>query len=261
MWEHYFNTHYHFDPKFICLVGYLDGEYFSMLPIVKGDDYSYPLSCIKKFFRKNNQKIKFRGIPKEYLDAFSKHFDFDYEVSEDEGSFDYIYEADNFRFYKGKKLHKKRNNLNKFLKDFDGRFEYKTISPDNFKDVREFMIEWSEFKTETETLKNEEFGIQKLLDNYKNLDYKISGVYIDGKLEAFTIGNKLNPETVVIHIEKANPKIRGLYQYISQQFLVNEYPEVSWVNRQEDLGIEGLRKSKMSYRPCCFGEKVSIDEV
>ena len=90
---------------------------------------------------------------------------------------------------------------------------------------------------------------------------KIAGIFIDGNLEAFTMGEYLNPNMALIHIEKANPSIRGLYPYINQQFLVNEFSDVEFVNREEDLGIEGLRKAKLSYHPVKFVEKYTVREV
>ena len=106
-------------------------------------------------------------------------------------------------------------------------------------------------------------GIKKIFDNYDILseDVKVGGVYIDGKLEAFSIGEKLTDNMVVVHIEKANAEIRGLYPYINQQFLVNEFSDVEFVNREEDLGIEGLRKAKLSYHPCRFVEKYTVVEA
>ena len=89
----------------------------------------------------------------------------------------------------------------------------------------------------------------------------VCGIFIDGKLEAFTMGEYINPNMALIHIEKANPMIRGLYPYINQQFLVNEFSDVEFVNREEDLGIEGLRKAKLSYHPVKFIEKYTVREV
>ena len=80
-------------------------------------------------------------------------------------------------------------------------------------------------------------------------------------MEAFTIGENINENMAVIHIEKANPEIRGLYPYINQQFLVHEFKDVEFVNREEDLGIEGLRKAKLSYHPCKFVEKYTVMEA
>lgn len=75
------------------------------------------------------------------------------------------------------------------------------------------------------------------------------------------MGELLNNNMALIHIEKANPEIRGLYPYINQQFLVHEFPDVEFVNREEDMGIEGLRKAKLSYHPCKFVEKYTVREA
>lgn len=104
-------------------------------------------------------------------------------------------------------------------------------------------------------------GIHEILKNCSFLNVRMSGVYIDGQLEAFTIGS-YNPleDMAVIHIEKANPEIRGLYQFINQQFLIHEFPDVKLVNREDDLGQEGLRRAKMSYNPCGFARKYLIEQ-
>ena len=114
-----------------------------------------------------------------------------------------------------------------------------------------------------EDMKEELIGIKKLFANFDIIKdrLKIAGIFIDGKLEAFTMGEYINPNMALIHIEKANPMIRGLYPYINQQFLVNEFSDVEFVNREEDLGIEGLRKAKLSYHPVKFIEKYTVREV
>ena len=87
----------------------------------------------------------------------------------------------------------------------------------------------------------------------------MAAVYVDGQMEAFTIGSLNERENMaVIHIEKANPDIKGLYQFINQQFLVNEFPDVALVNREDDVGMEGLRKAKMSYNPIGFARKYMV---
>ena len=112
-------------------------------------------------------------------------------------------------------------------------------------------------------MKEELIGIKKLFANFDIIKdrLKIAGIFIDGKLEAFTMGEYINPNMALIHIEKANPMIRGLYPYINKQFLVNEFSDVEFVNREEDLGIEGLRKAKLSYHPVKFIEKYTVREV
>ena len=102
-------------------------------------------------------------------------------------------------------------------------------------------------------------GIDFVLTNCRYLNYKMGGIYIDGQLEAFSLGVYGHAErTAYIHVEKANPNIRGLYPFISQQFLLHEFPDALYVNREDDMGLEGLRKSKMSYNPILLEEKYEI---
>ena len=101
---------------------------------------------------------------------------------------------------------------------------------------------------------DESVGIKKIFNNYDYLKdrLKIAGIYVDGKLEAFTMGELINSNMALIHIEKANPNIRGLYPYINQQFILNEFENVEFVNR--------LRKAKLSYHPVKFVEKYTVRE-
>ena len=102
-------------------------------------------------------------------------------------------------------------------------------------------------------------GIHAILNHCCQLQVRMSGVYIDGKLQAFTIGSyNAREDMAIIHIEKANPEIRGLYQFINQQFLIHEFADTSLVNREDDLGLEGLRKAKLSYNPIGYARKYQV---
>ena len=122
-------------------------------------------------------------------------------------------------------------------------------------------MDWREKKGEDveQHLDYEVRGIHEILKNCSELYVKMGGIYIDGRMEAFSIGtyNELE-KMAIIHIEKANPDIQGLYQAINQMFLVNEFPEAELVNREDDLGLEGLRHAKMSYYPIDFARKYRI---
>ncbi len=83
-------------------------------------------------------------------------------------------------------------------------------------------------------------------------------IEVEGAVEAFTLGELLNPDTVVIHIEKANAAFHGLYQVINQQFLEREWANVRYVNREQDLGVSGLRRAKESYYPHHMVEKFVV---
>jgi hypothetical protein len=107
-------------------------------------------------------------------------------------------------------------------------------------------------------LLNESFAIKEAFTHFGELGVKGGAILINGKVEAFTMGDPLNPETVVIHIEKANPAYEGLYPTINQAFLEHQWSGYTYVNREQDLGEEGLRKAKESYFPHHLVNKYTI---
>jgi hypothetical protein len=108
------------------------------------------------------------------------------------------------------------------------------------------------------TLRAEARAVKEVLENVDVLGVTGGCIEIEGKVEAFTLGELLNEDTVVIHIEKANAAFHGLYQVINQQFLENAWSHVRYVNREQDLGVPGLRRSKESYRPNHMVEKFRV---
>jgi Uncharacterized conserved protein len=98
-----------------------------------------------------------------------------------------------------------------------------------------------------------------VLDHYNELKLIGAIIKVNGVSEAFTVGEQLNRNTVVVHIEKANSEIHELYPLINQQFLINQWSHIEYVNREQDFGIEGLRHAKLSYNPVDFVKKFNIE--
>ena len=98
-------------------------------------------------------------------------------------------------------------------------------------------------------------AVNLMLDNFDYLGLKGGLICVNGNIAAFTIGEQLTKDTFVVHVEKARTDIHGAYTIINQQFVENEMSEFTYVNREEDLGIENLRKAKMSYHPDILLEK------
>ena len=98
----------------------------------------------------------------------------------------------------------------------------------------------------------------ELLYNFGNLGYKGALIRMDGVFEAFTAGEMLNDDTAVIHIEKAKNSVNGLYTIINQQFAEKEWSDTVYINREQDLGSEGLRKAKLSYQPVRLVDKYTV---
>lgn len=187
-----------------------------------------------------------------------------FRVTEQEDLKDYLYDGEALRTLAGKKLHKKKNNYNSFVKAYGERAEYRKLCCSDRDDVWKFLDAWRQQKGEDveEHLDYEVRGIHEILKNCSVLPVEMGSVYIDDRLQAFTIGSFNKRENMaVIHIEKANPEIRGLYQYINREFLVHAFPDAALVNREDDLGLEGLRKAKMSYNPVGFARKYSVEQI
>mgnify|MGYP000044896154 FL=1 len=186
----------------------------------------------------------------------------EYVVVPDRTYADYVYDAEKLRTFSGKKYHKKKNHLNAFKREYEGRYEFKFLSKKDEPEILDFLEDWKKHKSDTEEhefIDSEAVGIKYILEHEEVFDYKIGAVYVDNKLEAFTIGNYESREDMVyIPVEKANPEIRGLYPYICSQFLIEAFPEAGKENREDDMGLEGLRKSKLSYNPIYMVEKYTI---
>ncbi|GAA3647085.1 DUF2156 domain-containing protein [Asaccharospora irregularis] len=264
MWQHVYKTGYYIGDDFAVLVGEYEGNSFSILPLATKERLPEVIDFVIDYFKNINKKVYLRGITKEIIDVLNETHPGKFEYIEERDLFDYIYDAESLRTLAGRKNQKKRNHINYFLKEYDGRFEYKLLDKENFDECLKLMKDWTINKEEhdsfDEGMDDELVAIKKIFNNYDILKdrVKVFGIYIDGKLEAFSIGEFLNENMALIHIEKANPEIRGLYPLINQQFLVKEFADVEFVNREEDLGIEGLRKAKLSYHPCRFVEKYTV---
>lgn len=267
MWQHLYKTGYYIGDGFAVIVAEYEGNTFSILPLAKKEDMPRVIQFVVDYFEKEQKKIYFRGITQEVVDFLKENYPGKFNYIEERDLFDYVYDGESMRELKGRKNVKKRNHINYFKKEYEGRYEYKLLDEKDFDACLELVQEWTSNKEENnavdEEMEEELIGIKKLFENYSILKdkLKIAGIFIDGKLEAFTMGEYINPNMALIHIEKANPVIRGLYPFINQQFLVNEFSDVEFVNREEDLGIEGLRKAKLSYHPVRFVEKYTVREV
>ncbi|WP_195948333.1 DUF2156 domain-containing protein [Paraclostridium bifermentans] len=262
MWKDLYNTKYYVEEDFAIVAGEYENKGFIILPLAKKENMNKAFDFIIKNFERQNKQIHLKAINKEVVEYLQSVYGNRFEYIEERNNFDYIYDGESLRTLSGRKNQKKRNHLNSFVKEYGDRVEYKKLEEVDFDECINLLKEWSKDKEESIELDSEFKAIKRIFTNYEKLKdtLKISGIYIDSKLEAFSIGEMLNDNMAVIHVEKANADIRGLYPYINQQFLLNEFSDVEFVNREEDLGIEGLRKAKLSYHPVKFAEKYTVIE-
>jgi hypothetical protein len=108
---------------------------------------------------------------------------------------------------------------------------------------------------------NELFAIGEAVANMRELGLIGALVCVDGRPAAFTIGERFKPDMALIHLEKADPEIPGIYAFVNQQFLFRNFKDVEFVNREEDMGLQGLRQAKESYNPDHLVKKYRIRKI
>jgi hypothetical protein len=177
------------------------------------------------------------------------------QVESDRDNWDYVYLTSDLADLPGDKYHPKRNFISRCLSGH--KCDYAEIDPSVVKDCLQLQTQWCSLRncSLVSSLEAENRAIKTAFDNFEALSIFGGAIYVDGKLEAFTLSEPLNRDTAVIHFEKANPEIVGLYQVINQRFCQNSLRSFRFVNREQDLGIMGLRKAKLSYYPHHMVEK------
>ena len=171
-----------------------------------------------------------------------------YQLVEKREAFDYIYLQSDLANLGGKKYHSKRNHISAFSKKYD--WIYRDITEENKNDVLECAKQWYKSNSERydEYMECESQGIMTMLDNMQVLCVKGGAIYVEGKVVAFTLGSPINDEVFDLHIEKALPEYSTAYTVINNEF-AKRLGDYKYINREDDMGLEGLRKAKLSYKP------------
>lgn len=272
MWRNTHKISWQIIGDYLCIgaLGELDPEedkrYFMSFPLTRTGSYDVEslretLLEAKKLFHAKGQDLYLSLIPKSLVPYLEECFPGKVFVEHDRDEDDYIYLKEDLINLSGRKLHQKKNHLNFFLKNYE--FAYEEAKPEDAGEIMAYIESKNEYKLgETpeewkEILEMETEAIRELLKFLgKGL---LSGVIrINGRIEAVTLGEfaKTNSkETVLVHVEKADDRIRGLYQAINNEFCRRLPEETIYVNREEDMGLQNLRQTKLSYKPVMMGEK------
>lgn len=188
-----------------------------------------------------------------------------YQMEPDRDGWDYLYHVDRLADLKGKKLHAKRNHINRFLDGYQD-WTVEEITVENLEECARMDLEWNRLyrtengdaEREAESRINEGRAMRKAFAFYEQMGLFGLLIRAEGRVVAFTMGSLINRETVDIHFEKAYGEIQGAYPLINREFarwIRRNYPDVVWLNREDDMGLEGLRRAKNSYYPDRMVEK------
>ncbi len=208
---------------------------------------------------KTTKPLTFQRVPEELITIWQGLELRGLEIIADRGQWDYLYLRQELVDLQGKRFHKKKNLLNQFKRKYS--YRYLDLGPEMIELALEMQDNWCLWKDceAHQILAAENRVIIRVLEKWDVLDGICGGALeVDGILASYTIAEKVSPDTMVIHFEKGDPSFKGSYQAINQIFLANCDAGVKWVNREQDLGDEGLRKAKLSYNPAGFVRKFKV---
>ncbi len=238
----------------ICRWGKDDDINYS-LPLGEGD-FTDAVSAIIEYAKSNGETPVIYGITEGYLGLMQEAFTGKFTYKYDEGNNDYIYSTEKMASLSGKKYHGKRNHITNFKKN-NPDWSFEKISKDNIDECLALHSKWIENKDPDDEDYSWEFeAVKKAFEYFDELDMIGGLIRANGEVIAYTLGEpQMNGHCFVSHFEKAPADMIGAYPIINQEFTKNCLMQYEYVNREEDLGIEGLRKAKQSYHPEIWLEK------
>ncbi len=212
-------------------------------------DKKAAIETLMEITKKEGHKLILRGFEEEWIPWLTEAFPERFTYNTTQAEWDYVYTVEALGTLAGSKYHGKRNHIARF-KDCED-WHYEEMGQANILACKHMSDNWyhEQLKLGNVSVYKEKPGLNYLLDHFEELNLKGGVLYKEDKVVAFTIGEAMCNETFHVHIEKAYAEIQGAYPMINQQFVLHEMQEFTYVNREEDDGVEGLRKAKESYRP------------
>jgi len=256
IWRHHYQPAWLEWEGCILIIFHLQkGSIYGLSPFGPGDKKS-ALDVLCKEIAKQTADVRICRAGEEFV---TNHVDpGKYAVVSDRENSDYVYLAKDLINLSGNKYHRKKNHLNQFIKNY--AFEYHPLNRELVRRVLGMQEAWCQIRecVVKPDLLAEDFAVHEALTYFEELGYQGGAILINSVVEAFALGEALYGDTAVIHIEKANPDILGLYAAINQLFCLNAWSEVTYINREQDMGVEGLRKAKESYYPHHMVDKYTL---
>lgn len=256
-WRFLYDTQYAVLDGFLLIKFWADNELVYMMPIGNGDLKAVLQALIEDAHREK-QPLCLLGICSDMCSELESLMPGQFLFTADRDYADYIYLRSDLSTLAGKKFQPKRNHVNRFKKNYPD-YEYLPITPDRIQECLELEAKWCLANNcdQHEGTGNERRALVYALHHFDELGLTGGMIRVNGQTVAFTFGMPINQDTFGIHVEKADTSIEGAYAIINYEF-ANHIPEqYTYLNREEDLGIEGLRKAKLSYQPAILLEKYS----
>lgn len=260
IWKNYYHQKIAFydDMMFVSL-----GENSEIFLLPFADDMKKAVNILKDYQRSRNRALVFLGAEGVRLDTFNEPFCEEFSQTESRDDFEYLYLTEKLKNLSGKKFHSKRNHISAFSKAHE--WSYETLTPEILPEVFKMADRWTEemkmLTDDPKSIEVENAALKEYLPQMQKLNLRGGCIRVNGEIIAFTFGSPINSKVFDIHVEKALPEFRTAYSLINREFIANELCDFEYVNREDDMGLEGLRKAKLSYRPDILLKKYVIREL
>lgn len=264
--EYSFGNHFIWKKTYDIKIAECHGFYIAALHEKDGISFLYPAGTgnvkpvieeLLTYCEENDYAFKMHSLLAEKREELENNFPGKFKIEANRDLADYVYRVDDLVQLSGKKYHGKRNHIKRFK---DNNWLFEPITKENIQECLEMNQHWCEMNNcAADPEKREECcAVKRAFRYFEELNFFGGLLRMDDKVVAYTIGERLNSNTLVVHVEKAFSDIQGAYPTINQEFLANMATEYEYVNREEDLGVPGLRKAKLSYQPAILLEKYSV---
>ena len=257
MWRKSYNIRYAIIDEMLCIFSRhgKNGTESVNFPIGNGN-IGTALQKILDYFSSIGQNPVIRIYREDDIEKLNSAFPEKFTITEDIDSFDYVYNTFDLIELPGSKYHSKRNHINKFKGLFN--FEYKPLTMELYPECLEMFSRWCHSKEGiVPGISEQREAVVELMENYEALGVTGGVITVLDKVVAFSFGEVLSKKNsmAVIHIEHADTNYHGSFPIMNQQFLEHEWSDCRYVNREEDMGLPGLRKAKQSYKPQMMTKK------
>ncbi|MEG2365587.1 MAG: GNAT family N-acetyltransferase [Alistipes sp.] len=232
-----------------------------MQPVGEGD-FSAIIPTLHADAEAHGQRLRLIGLTDEANDQIRRNHTGLFASESDRDLEDYLYHADDLRQLTGRHYQAKRNHINRFTIEYPD-YRYEILTRDRFNECMQLERQWRQAQHDghTSELCAEQRAMQRAFENFETLGLIGGCIYVADKLIAFTFGSAVNNHTFDTHVEKADTDYDGAFTIINKLFAEHLPPHFTLINREEDLGIDGLRHSKLSYRPAFLQHKYTTTRL
>ena len=256
-WRFLYHTQVAEREGFLLIKFRIDGCAAYMMPVGDGD-LRAALLAMKEDAEAGGDRFCMYGVCAHMRADLEEAAPDCFEFTADRDFYDYIYLRSDLATLKGKKYQPKRNHINKFLRSYPN-YEYRELAPELVPECLQLADRWCKLNETTEQerreLEDEHRSLTDALLHFNELDLCGGVLHVDGRIVAFTFGAPINENTFDVCVEKADVEVEGSYTMINHEFAKRIPEQYVFINREEDLGLEGLRKAKLSYYPEILLEK------